>query len=233
MHLFHRQTDVRTMVVATLIVVGVLLGTLLFLFSPTIRELATNPELLRSRIQSFGVWAPIVIICYHVLQVVFAPIPGQAVDVANGYIFGPWLGPCISLIGIGLGSLVAIWLARKFGRTFVRRLLGRKAIDIIDRYSGHRSLKYFFILFLLPGMPDDILCFGLGLTSVSIRRGVFTAMVGRTPGVVGAVLLGATGRTLSLAQFLVLVVLVAAVWGGVVWYFRKRLSRIDKLISKW
>lgn len=215
------------------IVVAITLGALLFFFSPTVRELATSPELLRARIQSFGVWAPIVIISYHILQVIFAPIPGQAVDVANGYIFGPWIGPLISLTGIGFGSLAAIWLARQFGRPFVQRLLGKKAIQVIDRYSGRGSLKYFFLFFLLPGFPDDLLCFALGLTKVSVRRGVFTAVVGRAPGVVGAVLIGATGQKLNMWQFLALILLVVLIWAAVAWYFRKRLSRIDKLLGKW
>jgi len=59
-------------------------------------------------------------------------------------------------------------------------------------------------VFLIPGLPDDVLCFAGGLTEIPLRRLVLLAIVGRAPAffivnVVGDLL--GTGR-LSLAGVL-------------------------------
>lgn len=38
------------------------------------------------------------------------------------------------------------------------------------------------MLFPIPGLPDDALCFAGGLTSIPMRRLVLVAVVGRAPG---------------------------------------------------
>ena len=59
----------------------------------------------------------------QVLQVLFAPIPGQAVALAGGFVFGFWKGWALTTLGLALGSLLAMLLARLLGERFVRRLV--------------------------------------------------------------------------------------------------------------
>ena len=49
------------------------------------------------------------------LQVVVAVIPGEFVEIAIGYIYGAWYGSLLCLIGITVGSIFAILIARRFG----------------------------------------------------------------------------------------------------------------------
>src|SRR5688572_5785384 len=121
-------------------------------FSP-LRELLSSEEQLRETVKSFGWYAPAVIIAIHVLQVIVAPIPGQAIDLANGYLFGWWWGSVISLAGLGIGSAITILLANRFGRPLVSALITPKGLKSITGYSHRRNQLLFFFLFLLPGTP--------------------------------------------------------------------------------
>lgn len=186
----------RTLIIGLILVVGFAA----LWFSPA-RPLFTDPEKLRDTIRQFGPWAPVIIIAYQAVQVVLAPIPGQALDIANGYVFG-WWGVLVSMTGIMIGSIVAVLLARKYGRPFLRQLLGEPAADLVDNYL-HRGRAVLWFLLLMPGTPDDLICFAYGLSRMPIRQAILTIFVGRLPGIVLAVGLGATGSGISPLAFMI------------------------------
>ncbi len=194
----------RTLVIG----ISIVIGFVVLWFSPA-RPLFTDPEKLRDMIHGLGPWAPVLIILYQAAQVVAAPIPGQAVDIANGYVFG-WWGVAVSMAGIMLGSAIAVVLARKFGRPFLRKLLGEPTADLIDNYL-HRGRAVLWFLLLMPGTPDDLICFAYGLSRMPIRQAIVTILIGRAPGILLAVGLGATGSGISPLVFMIGAALVSLV----------------------
>lgn len=209
-----RLLVVGIMIIATLVV---------FWFSPW-RVWLTDATVIRDRIQDLGAFGPVVVIAYHILQVIFAPIPGQALDIANGYVFG-WNGIVVSLVGISLGSIMAIWLARRFGRNLVRRLIGEPSMRLLDGFLA-KSVPALWILLLLPGTPDDVICYALGLSAVRLRRAVVMVILGRAPGVILAVGLGATGREISPLVFLVAMGVISVIAWWLVRWWGKRPRRV-------
>lgn len=182
-----------------------------------LRSILASPDQLRSTVEKSGLWAPTLSVVLEILQVVIAPIPGQAIDFANGYIFGGLVGSICSLLGIGIGSTFAIFIARRFGRPLVSRLITPKGVEQMKPYTRRSSQWFFFILFVLPGMPDDLLCYTIGLTSIPLSRAVTIALLGRIPKVVAAVLTGATGQHLSLWEFSLISVSVSGLLWLIVW----------------
>lgn len=210
-------------------ILALVLGTIvvLVLFSP-LRELFTSPEAIRERAGRAGIAAPIAMVGVQILQILAAPIPGQAIDLANGFLFG-WWGTVVSVIGIGVGSSLAIFLARRFGRPLVEVLITPKALTTIRPYTRRRSYWPFFILFLLPGTPDDLLCFAIGLTSIPLGQSILIALLGRIPGVVAAVAVGATGQQMSLLSFSLWAAGVSLAFGLVLWLWpaARKLTKLE------
>ena len=141
----------------------------------------TDAATARAYVRGFGAWAPLALIVLQTLQVVFAPVPGQVLAAVAGYLFGPWLGTLYNMIGIGLGSALAFWLSRRFGRAYVERTVHADVLERFDAFVERRGLLALFVLFLVPGLPDDALCFVGGLTTIPLRRLVVVAVVGRAP----------------------------------------------------
>jgi uncharacterized membrane protein YdjX (TVP38/TMEM64 family) len=141
----------------------------------------TDVEAARAYVRGFGVWAPLAVIVLQALQIVLAPIPGQVLGAVAGYLFGPWWGTLYNMIGITVGSTAAFWLSRRFGRAYVERMVADDALATFDAFVERRGLASLFVLFLIPGLPDDALCFLGGLTPIPIRKLVVVAIVGRTP----------------------------------------------------
>jgi uncharacterized membrane protein YdjX (TVP38/TMEM64 family) len=203
----------RTLLIGIILVTGFVV----LWFSPG-RALLTDPEKLRDTIRGLGPWAPVFIILYQAFQVILAPIPGQAVDIANGYVFG-WWGVLVSLAGIMLGSMIAVFLAREYGRPLLRQLLGEPTTVLIDNYL-HRGRAVLWFLLLMPGTPDDLLCFAYGLSRIPYWRVILIILLGRSPGIILAVGLGATGSGISPIVFMVGagVISLVAWWATRHWY---------------
>lgn len=170
----------RRRVLLHLVVGVILLLTVTVLFRRQVAFL-TDAEAARAYVRSFGVWAPLALILLQALQIVLAPVPGQVLAAVAGYLFGPWWGTLYNMIGITIGSTAAFWLSRRFGRGYVERMIDPDALSTFDTFAERRGLLTLFVLFLIPGLPDDALCFVGGLTSIPLRKLVLVAIVGRTP----------------------------------------------------
>jgi len=186
--------------IAALAVVGVAA----WRWGGAIGELFRNRAALQMWVASFGVWAPLVSIALNVAQVIAAPIPGQVLGLVNGYLFGVWLGTLYSLIGVMLGTGVVLILTRRWGRPFVARLVARTQLARLDRLIARRGALFFFLVFLLPFLPDDLTCFAVGLTDLPLGRMLVLIALGRLPGLVVASWVGANAANLSPVEWIVL-----------------------------
>ena len=109
--------------------------------------------------------APLVYVAIQVLQVFVFVIPGDTVQIAGGYLFGFWLGLLLTILGIAAGSSINFWLARALGRPLLERFFPKHQIDRLSAVAnGSRAQVGFFLLFVIPGIPKDILCYIAGIS---------------------------------------------------------------------
>ncbi len=213
----------------TWLLIGIILfGLLVMIAIGPVGELFRDQSQLSDLVQRWGRWAPLVTITIHTVQVLLAPIPGTAIDAVNGLLFGPWLGTLYSMTGIIIGSTIAMALTRRFGRQLVERFLDISALERIDKMVERHGSKVIFLIWLLPFLPDDAVCFLAGLTPIPLLELVILALIGRLPGVFVANLLGSQADSLELWQWIVLGVLFSLV-AGFVWRYRSQIR--DKTLD--
>jgi uncharacterized membrane protein YdjX (TVP38/TMEM64 family) len=159
--------------------------------APQIREAVRSPETLADAVRSAGAAGALFTIGLQALQVVVAPIPGQVVNFAAGYVYGFPLGTLLSWIGTVLGAALAMTLARFLGRPVVERLASPSFLARADGWMTDKGLAFFFIVFLVPLLPDDAICLVAGLTPLPLSALIVTAAVGRLPALTVSVWAGA------------------------------------------
>jgi uncharacterized membrane protein YdjX (TVP38/TMEM64 family) len=153
--------------------------------------LFTEPERLRAWVSSFHALAPLVFVGIQALQVVVFVIPGEVPQIAGGYLFGVLQGSLLSVAGIGIGSAICFWLARALGVPFVQAFFDAAQIGKLRSLADSpRSRIVFFLLFVIPGIPKDILCYVAGLSSMRFLGFFLISLAGRIPGIVGSALMG-------------------------------------------
>lgn len=138
-------------------------------------------------------------ILLQITQVVAAPIPGEATGLLGGYLYGPVLGTFLSTIGLTAGSYIAFALSRALGRPFVERFVDKTVMARFDYLLHHKGAFLVFILFLIPGIPKDYLCYILGLGHLTTMEFL---VIGGTGRLFGTILLGFGGDYLRHAQYL-------------------------------
>ena len=157
-----------------------------------------NQHRLIAWIHSLGAWGFAGFILLQVVQVVAAPIPGEATGVLGGYLYGPVVGVVLSTIGLTLGSYVAFSLSRYFGLPLAEKFVDAKTMERFDYLLLHKGMFLVFLLFLIPGFPKDYLCYILGLGHLTTPEFLAIATTGR---LLGTMLLTLGGMFLRNHQY--------------------------------
>lgn len=142
----------------------------------------------------FEGWGPVAVWVFlgvQFLQVVVAPIPGQLTGMVGGFVFGFWRGLLLNVLGNALGSLTAMLLTRLFGERVMRPFVPQRIQARFDDTMHQGGLGNFFMLYLLPGMPKDAICFMAGLTRFPVWKLMLANTLGRLPGLVVLTFTGA------------------------------------------
>ncbi len=127
----------------------------------------------------------IVMVLLCALQVVIALVPGELLEIAAGYAFGYFFGTVVCIIGIMLGSVIAIMLSRKFGRRLVESLYPREKIDALPILNDPKKRNVMtFLLFLIPGTPKDFFTYVIGMTEMSIPAYIALTTFSRLPSII-------------------------------------------------
>ena len=138
-------------------------------------------DTLRAYLVSYGGWGPLILTMIQALQVVLPVLPGFLGCIVGAAMFGPAGGFWINYIGISAGSLIAYWLARRFGVSLVQKMVPMEKYGKWVRWVNEKK-SYSLVLFLailLPLAPDDFLCYFSGLTSMSAKRFTWIILIGK------------------------------------------------------
>lgn len=192
----------------------IVLGFVVFWFRIPIWEkitdlyrLFSDREKIRLLISSFGTSAPPVFMLVQILQVIFAPVPGEATGFIGGYLFGALPGFIYSSIGLTVGSWLNFVIGRFLGERYVRKRIPAHQFQKIDGLVKRQGVIVLFILFLFPGFPKDYLCLALGVTTLPIKIFLLLAVIGRMPGTFA---LSLQGAFLYEQNYILLGVMIAA-----------------------
>lgn len=194
-----------------------------------IRQKFADPDIVRNWIDGHYILGVLVMLAVCVVQVVIALIPGELVEIAAGYVFGPWWGALICLAGAMIGSVLVLLLVRRFGRKFVESLYPREKLDslpILNDSSKRNVLTA--LLFLIPGTPKDLLTYVIGLTEMSIPAYVILTAFARIPSILMSTLGGdaLVGDKLTRAIVFFIVAAVISLCGYLVYlYIQKRSAK--------
>lgn len=146
-------------------------------------QLFTNREKLISIVNGLGPLGPVVYMLLQALQGIVAPIPSNIVGIIGGFLFG-WWGVLWTTLGATLGAAVVFWISRRYGRKLVEKLVKKESLEKFDFVIGKRASLLLFLIFIIPGLPDDIVCYIAGLTDIPIKKLIVIFALGRLPAVV-------------------------------------------------
>lgn len=175
-----------------------------FVGRPLVR-FASQPEQFRQWVDGHGLMGCAAYVGMVFLQVVVAVIPGEPLEISGGYAFGAARGSLLCLLGAFLGSVAVFALVRRFGRELVDIFFPREKLENLKfLQSSPKRDVLFWLVFMVPGTPKDLLCYFAGLTDLSWGKWLLLCTVGRLPSVLTSTI-GGDALGVKDYQFAVLV----------------------------
>lgn len=145
---------------------------------------------MKEYLAGFGIWGPIVSMALMVLQALAAPLPAFVITFANAWIWGWAWGALISWSGAMVGAVICFYLARWFGRPLVERMVGKKALEMSDRFFDRYGKFAVLIARLIPVVSFDLISYAGGLTNMSLWQFFWTTGLGQLPATIVYSILG-------------------------------------------
>jgi uncharacterized membrane protein YdjX (TVP38/TMEM64 family) len=130
---------------------------------------------------SLGAWAPAASIALMTAQALLVPVPVTIIMVANGLVFGFWLGMLVSLAGGLTGGLAAYAIGRWLGRALVERILPAPSLRVADRMMAKYGAWAVVLGRWIPGVPGDPVSYASGLTRMPAVKFTVLTVIGLVP----------------------------------------------------
>ena len=140
-----------------------------------------SQEELRSFVESAGAWAPIVYILTHQLSYVAAPVSGYPFVIAGFYLFGKTSIIYIYFVQI-IGSTINFWIAKRWGRPIVKKLVGENSLEKIDKFAKEYGVGTLFVARLFLVGLGDYISYAYGLTPIKYSTFIAISAVAVIPG---------------------------------------------------
>ncbi len=145
-------------------------------------------------VEQLGPWGPVLFVLIYIVAAVLF-VPGSALTLGAGAVFGVGLGSLLVSAGATLGATAAFLVGRYFARDWVaKKIEGNAAFAAIDRAVAAEGWKIVGLTRLSPAFPFALLNYAFGLTRVSLRDYVIASWIGMMPGTVMYVYIGSLAR---------------------------------------
>lgn len=196
-------------------------------------QFASNPAAFREWVNSHGPYSRIAFVGMTVFQIIIAVVPGEPFELAAGYAFGAWEGTALCIVSCIIGSFLTFMLVRRFGVKLLRVFFSEEQIESVSflKSSPKRDIL-FFIVYMLPGTPKDLLGYFAGLTDIRLARWMLICSLGRLPSVVtstvGGNYLGRSDYRLAIWVFALTLVLSGAGLLLYRWICRRQKGDVGK-----
>jgi uncharacterized membrane protein YdjX (TVP38/TMEM64 family) len=145
-------------------------------------------------VTGFGPWGIVIFIGVYILATVVF-VPGSALTIGAGLIFGLLWGTVAVSIGSTTGAALSFLIARYLARDAVSARMGKnEKFAAIDRAIGEQGWKIVALLRLSPLVPFNLSNYFYGLTAVKFWPYVLASWIAMLPGTVLYVYLGYVGK---------------------------------------
>ena len=138
---------------------------------------------LQALVAQAGPFAPLFYMFLRGAATVVAPLSSGPLQLASGILFGFVPAVIYSVVASTLGYCVSFWLARRYGRGVVSRLVGADRLERVDEYIGRLNGLWNLITARLAlYFAYDFVAYAAGLSKVAFWRFVLvTFLVGIVP----------------------------------------------------
>ena len=170
-----------------LIPIVVLIGGLITFFAlgldkyVTLSALEEHRQLLADWVNDTGILAFVAFVAVYAVSTAFSLPAAAIITISGGFLFGPWLGSGLSIIGATLGA-AALFLAARYAFADLLRERAGPAIRKMEHGFKENALSYMLFLRLIPVFPFFVVNLVPAFLGVGFGTFVIGTFIGIIPG---------------------------------------------------
>lgn len=144
-----------------------------------------TPAQVESITSTAGWFGPLLIGLFLLLTQVFAPLSGTPVMIVGIKLYGYPQTMALLYGSCLVSAILNFWIARRYGRNLVKKLVGEKALKSIDELSQLNERVLLISSRIFGYSFFDLISYAMGLTKISFKKYfVYTASLTLIPFIV-------------------------------------------------
>lgn len=219
-----KRMIINGIIFALLIILSIVATIILF---PVLKEYQTEEGLegLKKFVSEMGIVGMLILFAIQVIQIVIPFLPGQFIELAVGALYSPIIAITILSLGLVVATIIIYYLGKWIGRPFISLFLSEENEQKYGFLKNSKKMELvFFILFLIPGTPKDVLIFFLPLLNLKLSRFIVLSLLARIPGWILDVYMGHSFFEKNYTLLVIVIILIVLI--GIFGYIYK-----DKIMN--
>ena len=159
--------------------------------------------------KDLGAWGPILYILFFAASMIVAPVPTTPAPFAAAAAFGSVAAFFYTMIAGAIGASVTFYIARRWGRPILERLMAERTVRQVDRLADQLGLRVLIYLRLFPIFGADYVSYAAGLTRMRFAPYLAISAIASVPILIAASVVGENVTDNKLVAGIALAVLAA------------------------
>lgn len=218
-----------------LLLLFILIGLPLYIyfFHHDMIEQFSSLEQIEAFFEEYKTQSIFVYLALQVLQIIICILPGQGLQFAAGYMYGFWMGYVWSLAGAFVGTIITYYIAKILGHDAMHMIFGEEHIqELLIKFNSKKAMILVFLFYLIPGLPKDLCSYVAGLSEMKLKPFLIISLVGRSPAMMGSLLIGRLVNTGGYTWAIIIAVIAIILFTLGVILRKHLLIWIDKAYNK-
>ena len=140
-----------------------------------------NEEYTQEYFKDFGVWGPVAIIAFIILQMFLIVFPSWLPVIIAVRAYGFWWGVLIALIGVVIASTIGFYIGKSFKGIFLTKVIGEKKMEKMDFWISNYSFGSVVLFRISPFLSNDAISFIAGMLHMKFKNFMLATLTGMVP----------------------------------------------------
>lgn len=189
----YRNIRIIISVIKVFILIGIVAGIPLYVYfchGDWIKTFESLDDIV-ALINHYKGYSILVYILLQIVQIIISVLPGQAFQIAAGYLFGPFASVIYAMTGAIIGTAISFMLAKLLGRDMVHVIFSQDQVSYyVEKLNSKKAYVIVFLIYLIPGIPKDMVSYIAGISEMKFKPFIVLSALGRLPGMLGSILIG-------------------------------------------
>lgn len=143
--------------------------------------LEEDKERTREYFKQFGIWGPLAIIVFIILQMFLIIFPSLIPIIVSVMAYGFWLGLLISLTGFVIASTLGYYIGKQLKNAFLIRIIGEDKMKKMNFWISNYSFGTVVLFRISPFLSTDAISFIAGMMEMSYKKFIYATLTGMIP----------------------------------------------------